>query len=60
MGGVLRLGFRRLARSLDVSSTCSKTFIITGTSYHWRLSLLRGGPIPTLALPTLFTHLIGV
>jgi|SRR5258706_10447904 len=60
MGGVVRLGLRRLARSLHLNSTSSKTLIITGTSYHWRLSLLCWGPIPALALPTLFTHFIGV
>ena len=60
MGGVLRLGLRRLARSLHLNSISSKRLIITGASYHWRLSLLRGGPIPALALPTLFTRFIGM
>ena len=60
MGGVLRLGLRRLTRSLHLNSSSSKMLIITRSSYHWRLSLLRGGPIPALALPTLFTQLIGM
>jgi len=60
MGGVFRLRLRRLARSLDPNSSSSKTLIITRPSHHRRLPLLRGGPIPALALPALFTRIVGV
>jgi len=60
MGSVLGLRLGRLVHSLYLNSTNSKTLSITRPSNYWRLPLLRGGPVPALALPGLVTRLVGV